>query len=107
MKDGQLQQFDRPEMIYDRLANRFVASFLGVPPINFLVAQRLPPLQSMKGLTVSQGPDMLTLHVAPPKQSSLPLRSASSSRRSIARTAEIVSSSCTRRSRALSGAPIM
>lgn len=73
MKDGYLQQFDRPEVIYDRPANRFVASFLGVPPINFLAAERLPCLHGVQGLTVGLRPDMLTVHVAPPEQSSLPV----------------------------------
>lgn len=74
MKDGHLQQFDRPEVIYDRPANRFVASFLGVPPINFLPAELLPDLHGMKGLIVGLRPDMLNVHIVPPEQSSLPVR---------------------------------
>ncbi|WP_309129926.1 ABC transporter ATP-binding protein [Microbacterium sp.] len=35
MYDGELQQVGTPLDIYDRPANRFVANFLGVPPINF------------------------------------------------------------------------
>ncbi|WP_309066905.1 ABC transporter ATP-binding protein [Microbacterium sp.] len=35
MFDGELQQVGTPLDIYDRPANRFVANFLGVPPINF------------------------------------------------------------------------
>lgn len=35
MYDGVLQQVGTPLDIYDRPANRFVANFLGVPPINF------------------------------------------------------------------------
>lgn len=35
MFEGELQQVGTPLDIYDRPANRFVANFLGVPPINF------------------------------------------------------------------------
>ena len=36
MKDGLLQQVGSPSDIYDRPANRFVAEFVGNPPINIL-----------------------------------------------------------------------
>ncbi len=36
MDCGQIQQIGEPQEIYDRPANRFVAGFLGSPPINFL-----------------------------------------------------------------------
>lgn len=36
MKDGVLQQCDEPENVYNRPANRFVAGFIGAPPMNFL-----------------------------------------------------------------------
>ena len=36
MKDGALQQVAPPLEIYDRPANRFVAGFIGTPPMNFL-----------------------------------------------------------------------
>ena len=36
MKDGQLQQLDTPQQLYDDPNNEFVASFLGNPPINKL-----------------------------------------------------------------------
>ena len=36
MKDGTLQQVAPPLEIYDRPANRFVAGFIGTPPMNFL-----------------------------------------------------------------------
>lgn len=36
MKDGILQQCADPQTIYDRPANRFVASFIGSPAMNFL-----------------------------------------------------------------------
>ncbi|UPR46431.1 ABC transporter ATP-binding protein [Vibrio cyclitrophicus] len=36
MKDGELQQVGTPNDIYDRPANRFVAEFVGTPPINIV-----------------------------------------------------------------------
>lgn len=36
LHDGHLQQVGSPTDIYDRPANRFVANFLGNPPINFI-----------------------------------------------------------------------
>ncbi|HUL63580.1 MAG TPA: sn-glycerol-3-phosphate ABC transporter ATP-binding protein UgpC [Burkholderiaceae bacterium] len=33
---GVLQQFDRPRVVYDRPANRFVAGFMGSPSMNFI-----------------------------------------------------------------------
>jgi multiple sugar transport system ATP-binding protein len=36
MRAGRLQQFDTPMNIYNRPANRFVAEFVGSPPMNFV-----------------------------------------------------------------------
>lgn len=36
MKDGVIQQVDTPKNVYDAPSNRFVASFIGAPPMNFL-----------------------------------------------------------------------
>jgi multiple sugar transport system ATP-binding protein len=36
MKGGVIQQLDDPDVVYNRPANRFVASFLGSPPMNFI-----------------------------------------------------------------------
>ncbi len=36
MKDGVIQQIADPQTIYDKPANRFVASFIGMPPMNFI-----------------------------------------------------------------------
>lgn len=36
MNDGIIQQVDTPEVIYNSPANRFVASFVGSPPMNFI-----------------------------------------------------------------------
>ncbi len=38
MRDGVLQQCDEPEKVYAYPANKFVASFIGSPPMNFLEA---------------------------------------------------------------------
>ncbi len=38
MRDGLLQQCDEPEKVYAYPANKFVASFIGSPPMNFLDA---------------------------------------------------------------------
>ncbi len=38
MKDGLLQQCDEPETVYRRPATKFVAGFIGSPPMNFLDA---------------------------------------------------------------------
>jgi multiple sugar transport system ATP-binding protein len=39
MRDGVLQQCDRPQAIYLRPANTFVAGFIGSPPMNLIRAQ--------------------------------------------------------------------
>ena len=38
MRDGLLQQCDEPEKVYALPANKFVAGFIGSPPMNFLAA---------------------------------------------------------------------
>jgi multiple sugar transport system ATP-binding protein len=38
MRDGRIQQCGSPRAIYDQPANRFVASFFGSPPMNFIDA---------------------------------------------------------------------
>ena len=49
LREGTIQQVDAPEKVYNEPANRFVATVVGSPPMNFLPAQA----------TVSNG----TLHV--------------------------------------------
>src|SRR5262245_41298136 len=39
MHQGNVQQFDEPQTIYDRPANMFVAGFMGSPSMNFIPAQ--------------------------------------------------------------------
>jgi multiple sugar transport system ATP-binding protein len=36
MKDGHIQQVDSPTTLYDKPTNKFVAGFIGSPPMNFL-----------------------------------------------------------------------
>ena len=36
MKDGIIQQMDTPQKVYNSPVNKFVASFIGAPPMNFL-----------------------------------------------------------------------
>ncbi|MBN7776467.1 MULTISPECIES: ABC transporter ATP-binding protein [Nitratireductor] len=74
MKDGHLQQFDTPEAIYDRPANRFVASFLGAPSMNFLDADRLPGFNAPAALTAGLRPDALSVHERQPGEAALPGR---------------------------------
>jgi multiple sugar transport system ATP-binding protein len=38
LREGQIQQIDKPETIYHRPANRFVATVVGSPPMNFIPA---------------------------------------------------------------------
>ncbi len=39
MKDGEIQQFDTPQMLYNHPKNLFVAGFIGSPPMNFITCQ--------------------------------------------------------------------
>ena len=45
MNDGQIQQIAPPLEIYERPANRFVAEFIGSPPMNFLSVDLASPQQ--------------------------------------------------------------
>ncbi|AYM60714.1 ABC transporter ATP-binding protein (plasmid) [Agrobacterium fabrum] len=71
MKDGHLLQFDRPDVIYDRPANRFVASFLGSPPMNFVPADLLPGWIGLQGLTAGLRPEILSVHAEKPHGTAL------------------------------------
>ena len=42
MHKGQIQQFDTPDVVYNQPANRYVASFLGSPSMNFIEGQLQP-----------------------------------------------------------------
>ncbi|MGQ5720348.1 ABC transporter ATP-binding protein [Pseudochrobactrum asaccharolyticum] len=55
LNQGKLLQFDRPEVIYDRPVNTFVAEFLGSPQMNLLDAIHFPQDQlPVVGHTVSR-----------------------------------------------------
>src|SRR5512133_2450880 len=58
MRSGVVQQIGKPDDIYERPANMFVASFLGNPPINFLKG-RLARMS--QGLVFRNGGTTLTL----------------------------------------------
>jgi len=71
MRDGKLQQCDQPEKVYKAPANKFVAGFIGSPPMNFMDAKivdgtvdagdfKLPlpeghPAKKMSGKSVTLG----------------------------------------------------
>jgi multiple sugar transport system ATP-binding protein len=55
MNAGQIQQIASPLELYNHPANRFVAEFIGSPPMNFL------PIQVKAPLLISQDPFRLTL----------------------------------------------
>ncbi|MGQ9872988.1 ABC transporter ATP-binding protein [Leptodesmis sp.] len=55
MNAGQIQQIASPLELYNRPANRFVAEFIGSPPMNFL------PVQFKAPLLITHDPFRLTL----------------------------------------------
>lgn len=65
MKDGHLQQFDTPAMIYDKPVNRFVAGFLGAPAMNFVPADCITAWTGPRDVDVGFRPEALGLHRAP------------------------------------------
>ncbi|MBN2630333.1 MAG: ABC transporter ATP-binding protein [Rhodobacteraceae bacterium] len=67
LKDGHLQQFDTPDAIYDRPANRFVAGFLGHPAMNFLPAARVMGPAAAVDAVAGLRPEALTLHTDQPQ----------------------------------------
>jgi multiple sugar transport system ATP-binding protein len=54
MNGGRLQQFATPAEIYDRPANKFVAGFIGSPPMNFISGK----LTRQNGKLAFTGPDI-------------------------------------------------
>ena len=54
MEDGLVQQVGEPLTIYDYPDNRFVAGFIGTPPMNFIEGE----LVDQNGATYFQGPGM-------------------------------------------------
>ncbi len=61
MQGGHLQQFDTPAAIYDRPANRFVAGFLGQPPMNFVLAGDVPGWTGARDVTLGLRPDAIAV----------------------------------------------
>ena len=55
MRDGALQQLGSPEEIYERPANRFVALFVGSPPMNLLRASIDDAGLHVAGMTLPLG----------------------------------------------------
>ena len=55
MRDGTLQQVAPPEEIYDTPANRFVAEFIGSPPINMVELDSGGPLAAALGPLLPPG----------------------------------------------------
>lgn len=74
MKDGDLLQFDTPEAIYDRPVNRFVASFLGAPPMNFLDASQMPGWFGRRDITIGLRPEHIAIQAEKTGASALPVR---------------------------------
>ena len=58
MRHGVVQQCDSPQQIFDHPANRFVAGFIGSPPMNFIDAMLI---ESADGLVVEAEPLRLRL----------------------------------------------
>ncbi len=61
MRDGMIQQYDHPTVVYDRPLNRFVGGFIGNPPMNFIHGQ---VVQTEGVLTARVG----HLHVRPEEE---------------------------------------
>ncbi|WP_445680117.1 ABC transporter ATP-binding protein [Radicibacter daui] len=74
LKDGHLLQFDTPSAIYDRPANRFVAGFLGTPPMNFLAGDQLPDMPGAAGNIVGLRPEALRASFTREAGASLPAK---------------------------------
>jgi multiple sugar transport system ATP-binding protein len=56
MKDGLIQQVDAPLTVYDQPVNRFVAGFIGTPPMNFVEGHIR---REERGLVFDGGPGIL------------------------------------------------
>ena len=74
MKDGHLQQFDTPAAIYDHPVNRFVASFLGTPKMNFVTSDTITGWTGRRGVELGLRPDTLRLHREKPGAASIEAR---------------------------------
>jgi multiple sugar transport system ATP-binding protein len=52
MRDGKIQQVDRPQQLYKRPANLFVAAFIGSPPMNLVDAEVVDGAVEFTGVRV-------------------------------------------------------
>jgi len=55
IKDGIIQQIDDPQTLYDKPANRFVAGFIGTPPMNFFTCR----VENRDGEITLVAPDLM------------------------------------------------
>jgi multiple sugar transport system ATP-binding protein len=53
LKDGRLQQFDAPRVLYNEPANTFVAGFIGSPAMNLLTLPAADGVVSLGGVDIS------------------------------------------------------
>lgn len=63
MRDGRIEQVGTPDRIYDRPASRFVAEFVGAPPINFFDTTAATPIA--RALAPRAGPRARSLGIRP------------------------------------------
>ncbi|MDP1732408.1 MAG: sn-glycerol-3-phosphate ABC transporter ATP-binding protein UgpC [Devosia sp.] len=72
MHQGEVQQFDEPEVVYNRPANIFVAGFMGSPAMNFIAAE----------LTTIDGKPAVTFPLANGRTAALALHNGAADRAS-------------------------
>jgi multiple sugar transport system ATP-binding protein len=65
MDKGEIQQFDSPEIVYNRPANLFVARFLGTPPMNTVPARLARDGDSLAAVIGAGQPGAATLPLPP------------------------------------------
>ncbi|MBV8107355.1 MAG: ABC transporter ATP-binding protein [Hyphomicrobiales bacterium] len=64
MHQGSIQQFDEPQVVYDRPANMFVAGFMGSPSMNFIPGE-LTKTDGAPAVTIAlEGGETATLSLA-------------------------------------------
>jgi ABC-type sugar transport system ATPase subunit len=61
LERGRLQQVATPHELYQRPANRFVAGFIGSPPMNFVPARRLPGVRAPEDAVAGVRPEAVRL----------------------------------------------
>jgi multiple sugar transport system ATP-binding protein len=73
MRAGKIQQFGRPEQVYARPANMFVAGFLGSPSMNFIAGQLRLAAGRVRFDSAGFGLDVTDYAFAEPPQDSRPV----------------------------------